>query len=493
MEVSSITSDVASASARQSVGPRVSTAVSLYRRWTVAADLLAISLSSIASLLLVHHWFAGVLSLGVRHVLTMMFVAVAWFAALSLRHLTPDNVLRTHIHELQLVAGVTVSLLTLMVVAYYTPFVHTLLRFDGADARHFAVVLPLGFAGCICARYLLLRRMTAAGGVRTPVLLAGGHEALQAMATAIKSHPSRTFEIVGVCTADGAGGYGSDMGIGDQRVPVLGDDQHIVEAARQTGAQLVAAATSERLGHEQLCDLASELEGVGVDLAVTTDRPSVADSISRMPMLAILEPGYRRARSMSKRGLDIAFAALAIAVTAPVMGVIAAAIKWTSPGPVFYVSERIGLNGIPFRMIKFRSMCAGADRDTAEMIASSDTGPVFFKVKADPRVTAVGAVIRKYSLDELPQFFNVLFGNMSVVGPRPQVQREVDAYDEIMRRRLLVKPGITGQWQVSGRSNLSAAESIRHDMSYVNNWSMLLDLAIIARTLGAVVRGEGAY
>jgi lipopolysaccharide/colanic/teichoic acid biosynthesis glycosyltransferase len=109
-------------------------------------------------------------------------------------------------------------------------------------------------------------------------------------------------------------------------------------------------------------------------------------------------------------------------------------------------------------------MSAGADRDIAGMIASTDSSRLFFKVKADPRVTPVGATIRKYSLDELPQFFNVLFGSMSVVGPRPQVQREVDAYDETMRRRLPVKPGVTGQWQVSGRSNLSAAESIRHDI-----------------------------
>jgi lipopolysaccharide/colanic/teichoic acid biosynthesis glycosyltransferase len=196
---------------------------------------------------------------------------------------------------------------------------------------------------------------------------------------------------------------------------------------------------------------------------------------------------------MSKRLFDIVFAAAALLAVAPVMAVIAVAIKLTSPGPVFYISERIGRNGVPFQMIKFRSMGVGADRDTDDMIASADGNPVFFKAKADPRVTPVGAIIRKYSLDELPQFCNVLLGHMSVVGPRPQVRREVDAYDDTMRRRLLVKPGVTGQWQVSGRSNLSAAESIRHDVAYVDNWSMRLDLSIIGRTVGAVLRGEGAY
>jgi exopolysaccharide biosynthesis polyprenyl glycosylphosphotransferase len=467
--------------------------VSLYRRWTVVADLVAISLSSIVSFLLVHHWLSGVLSLGVRHVLTVIFVAVAWFAALSLGNVAPDNVLRTHFHELQVVVGVTVPLFTVVVVAYFIPHVRGVLHFDGTDVRHFAVAIPLGLAGIVGARYLLLRRMTDAGGVRTPVLLAGGHEAVQAMATAIRYYRRDNFEIVGVCTAEPAGHFGHEIGIGDQRVPVIGDDRYILEAVRQTGAQLVAAATTHRLGREKLRDLASDLEGVGVDLAVATEPQSATDPAARMPMLEILAPGYRRARSMSKRVFDIVFAVVAIAAAAPVMAVIAAAIKLTSPGPVFYISERVGLNGVPFRMIKFRSMCAGADRDTAGMIASIDSSPVFFKVKADPRVTPVGAIIRKHSLDELPQFFNVLCGSMSVVGPRPQVQREVDAYDETMRRRLLVKPGVTGQWQVSGRSNLSAAESIRHDMSYVNNWSMRLDLNIIARTVGAVVRGEGAY
>lgn len=493
MEVTTVTSDVASAGILHSARPRVSTLVSLYRRWTVAADLLAISLSTIASFLLVHHWLSGVLSLGVRHVLMVILVAAAWFAALSLRHLAPDNVLRTHVHELQVVVGVTVPLLTVVVVAYSVPYVRAISHFDGTDARHFAVALPLGFVGIIGARYVLLRRMTDASGVRTPVLLAGGHQAVQAMATALLYYRSDNFEIVGVCTAEPTEHLGDEIPIGDQSVPILGDDRHILEAAQQTGAQAVAAATTHRLDREKLCDLASDLEGVGVDLAVAVEPQSANDPAARMTMLEILAPGYRRARSMSKRVLDIVFAVFAIAAAAPVMAVIAAAIKLTSPGPVFYISERIGLNGAPFQMLKFRSMCAGADRDTVAMIASADSSPVFFKVKADPRVTPVGAIIRKYSLDELPQFFNVLFGSMSVVGPRPQVQREVDAYDENMRRRLLVKPGVTGQWQVSGRSNLSAAESIRHDMSYVNNWSMRLDLNIIARTVGTVVRGEGAY
>jgi exopolysaccharide biosynthesis polyprenyl glycosylphosphotransferase len=410
-----------------------------------------------------------------------------------MRQVGPDNVLRDHLHEVQVVVGATVPLLSVVMLACCIPHIRRILLFDGTDARHIAVAAPLGLVGIVAARYVLLRRLRRASTVKTPVLLAGDREALDAMATAIRYHRRDDFEIVGVCTPDRAEHVGSDIGIGGQTVPVIGDDRHILEATRSTGARLVAAATTRRLGRETLRDLAWDLESVGVDLAIATERPSATDPVDRLPMLEILAPGYRRARSMSKRVFDVGFALAAIVATAPLMAVIAVAIKLTSPGPVFYVSERVGMNGVPLRMIKFRSMRAGADREAAEMIAAADSGPVFFKLKSDPRVTPVGEVIRKYSLDELPQFFNVLFGSMSVVGPRPQVQREVDAYDETMWRRLLVKPGVTGQWQVSGRSNLSAAESMRHDVSYVRNWSMRLDLTIIVRTAGAVLRGEGAY
>jgi lipopolysaccharide/colanic/teichoic acid biosynthesis glycosyltransferase len=178
---------------------------------------------------------------------------------------------------------------------------------------------------------------------------------------------------------------------------------------------------------------------------------------------------------------------------APTLLGIALAVKATSPGPVFYLSERIGRGGKPFRMIKFRSMFVNADSNIAALIERNGANPVFFKMKDDPRITPIGRVIRKFSLDELPQFLNVLRGEMSVVGPRPQVQREVDSYDGNMRRRLLVKPGVTGLWQVSGRSDLSLEDSVRLDLSYVENWSMVLDLLLIAKTIGAVARGEGAY
>jgi exopolysaccharide biosynthesis polyprenyl glycosylphosphotransferase len=212
-----------------------------------------------------------------------------------------------------------------------------------------------------------------------------------------------------------------------------------------------------------------------------------------MPMLHIAKPQYDRAKSTGKAVFDVCFAAAVLLAITPALLGIALAVKATSPGPVFYLSERIGRGGKPFRMIKFRSMFVNADSNIAALIERNGGNPVFFKMKDDPRITPIGRVIRKFSLDELPQFLNVLHGEMSVVGPRPQVQREVDSYDGNMRRRLLVKPGVTGLWQVSGRSDLSLEDSVRLDLSYVENWSMVLDLLLIAKTIGAVARGEGAY
>jgi lipopolysaccharide/colanic/teichoic acid biosynthesis glycosyltransferase len=161
---------------------------------------------------------------------------------------------------------------------------------------------------------------------------------------------------------------------------------------------------------------------------------------------------------------------------------------------VFYRSERIGLDGVPFDMIKFRTMIDGADTRLDELVAKNESvGGVLFKIREDPRVTTVGRFLRRYSIDELPQFINVLRREMSVVGPRPPLRREVDTYDDQVRRRLLVLPGITGLWQVSGRSDLSWEDSVRLDLSYVENWSISNDLLIAAKTIRTVLAGSGAY
>jgi len=180
-------------------------------------------------------------------------------------------------------------------------------------------------------------------------------------------------------------------------------------------------------------------------------------------------------------------------VLSPVFLVLALMVRRDSPGPAFFTQERVGINGKRFHMLKFRSMVVDAEAQLPTLLDSSDGNGVLFKLKADPRVTRVGAFLRRWSLDELPQLVNVLLGDMSLVGPRPPLASEVERYDEWMNRRLLVRPGITGLWQTQGRSDLSWEDSVRLDLYYVENWSLTGDVILLFRTVRSVVRAHGAY
>jgi exopolysaccharide biosynthesis polyprenyl glycosylphosphotransferase len=204
-------------------------------------------------------------------------------------------------------------------------------------------------------------------------------------------------------------------------------------------------------------------------------------------------PELRGVRRLTKEAFDRTSAFLGILFLAPVLLGVALAVKVTSSGPVFFQQERIGRDGRRFGMLKFRSMVTGADRMVDDLAADSDGNGVLFKKKDDPRITRVGKVLRRYSIDELPQLINVVRGDMSLVGPRPPLQSEVERYGFDMHRRFLVKPGLTGLWQVSGRSDLSWDDSVRIDVRYVENWSLTFDFMILWKTAGAVLRGSGAY
>jgi len=216
--------------------------------------------------------------------------------------------------------------------------------------------------------------------------------------------------------------------------------------------------------------------------------------VAGFPLIHVEKPQYNGAKRFSKTAFDLVFASAVLLLITPVLLIAAIAVKVTSRGPVFYKSERMGIDGKPFSMIKFRSMVQDADKHVERLLAQNESeGGVLFKMREDPRVTRVGKFMRRFSIDELPQFINVLRREMSVVGPRPPLRREVETYDGEVRRRLLVKPGITGLWQVSGRSDLSWEETVRLDLSYVENWSMVGDLLIIAKTVRAVAGSDGAY
>jgi exopolysaccharide biosynthesis polyprenyl glycosylphosphotransferase len=194
-----------------------------------------------------------------------------------------------------------------------------------------------------------------------------------------------------------------------------------------------------------------------------------------------------------KTTFDILFSLIALVIASPVMLATAIAIKLTDRGPIFFKQTRIGLNGKEFQILKFRSMKVGAEKEFDELASKAgyEVNAVQFKLKDDPRVTSIGKLIRKTSVDELPQFINVLKGDMSVVGPRPHVHKEVEAYDDYAVRRLLVKPGITGPWQVGGRSELTWDESVAIDLEYVENWSLLEDMLLVGKTMVYLFKPRG--
>ncbi|HEX6872569.1 MAG TPA: sugar transferase, partial [Micromonosporaceae bacterium] len=242
-----------------------------------------------------------------------------------------------------------------------------------------------------------------------------------------------------------------------------------------------------------------QMEGTGIDLVLAPALTDVAGPrihtrpVAGLPLIHVESPEFSGVRKAVKGLVDRSLALLALILLSPVFLVVAIAIRLDSRGPVFFRQTRVGLGGQEFGVFKFRSMVVDADNMLDELSQYNETDGLMFKMRRDPRVTRVGAFLRKWSLDELPQLLNVVSGEMSLIGPRPPLPSEVAWYDQDVARRLLVKPGMTGLWQVSGRSDLSWEDGIRLDLYYVENWSLATDLTILWKTVGAVVRRRGAY
>ncbi|MFE1095708.1 sugar transferase [Streptomyces smyrnaeus] len=277
------------------------------------------------------------------------------------------------------------------------------------------------------------------------------------------------------------------------------DGAAVVSAARLHGAETVLVACGSLLSGARLRALTWAVQDAGLPLVVASGLADVAlrrvrpSTAAGLHLLHVDPPVRRGPQVVLKAALDRTGAALGLVLLAPVFGIVAAAIRLDSVGPALYRQTRIGHRGAPFTMWKFRSMAVDAERLRPQLAAANEVDGPLFKMRADPRVTRVGRVLRRTSLDELPQLWNVLRGEMSLVGPRPPLPEEVAAYGSTALRRLLVKPGLTGPWQVSGRSDLSWDESLALDLRYADNWSLTGDLDLLARTVRAVVDGRGAY
>jgi exopolysaccharide biosynthesis polyprenyl glycosylphosphotransferase len=368
---------------------------------------------------------------------------------------------------------------------------------------YLAVALPIGTVGLLASRvlwrYYIAGKRTR-GECLTRVLAIGDRKGVSQLVEELTRHPRDGYVVVGA----GIPGYGPSRGktlvVKGQEVPILGDETHALAGIAHHNADTVALTGTERFGAHGIRQLMWRLETMDVDLVVAPGVMDVAEGrlalrpVAGFPLLHVEKPQYQGAKSFQKRSFDFCFALAALIVASPLLIASAIAVKLSSKGPVFYPSERIGLDGKPFTMLKFRTMVDGADRQVQQLLSLNESeGGMLFKIREDPRVTPVGRILRRLSIDELPQFINVLRQDMSVVGPRPPLPREVLQYNGDVKRRLLVKPGVTGLWQVNGRSDLPWDESVRLDLSYVDNWSMASDFLLIAKTIKAVLVSDGAY
>jgi exopolysaccharide biosynthesis polyprenyl glycosylphosphotransferase len=365
-------------------------------------------------------------------------------------------------------------------------------------ARGFVVLaVPLACLLTLAQRGLLrrqVRRQRARGNYMQTTLVVGHRAGVAGLASELERERAHGYRVIGCCLPLAPGDRDTFDGL-----PVLGGHDDVVDVVRQYEVDTVAVLPCPELDGPALRQLGWNLEDTEAELLLAPAVTEVAGPrvrirpVSGLPLVHVERPEFSGMRRVVKSAFDRTAALFGVLLLSPILLVLAAAVKATDGGPVFFKHQRIGKDGEPFYVYKFRSMVTDADKVEMSLFDQNEGNAVQFKMKRDPRVTPVGAVMRKYSLDELPQLFNVVGGSMALVGPRPHVTREVQQYGYAMRRRLLVKPGITGLWQVSGRSDLSWDDSVRLDVRYVENWTLSFDIQILWKTFGAVLRGSGAY
>lgn len=358
----------------------------------------------------------------------------------------------------------------------------------------FFLAFLIGIPTVLLGRFLMRRLLHAArrrGLLRRTVIIAGDPQRIDGLAAVLRREPWIGYDVVGALTHE-------NNAVLESVLPVLGSPQETLRVVQQTQAMAVIFVEGSFRQSQDFNRLARELERENSQLVVV---PSLAEisstrvemqTIAGIPLLTIAKPQAANASRWVKRSFDIVATSLALVLTAPLMLVTVIAIKLEDQGPILFRQVRVGKDGILFHCLKLRSMVTNADELKEGMPTHDGHGPLF-KLKHDPRVTKVGGFIRRYSIDELPQLWNVLRGEMSLVGPRPALQAEVNRYQDHVSRRLAVRPGLTGLWQVSGRSDLSWDDAVRLDLYYVDNWSFVQDLAILVRTVQAVFSSRGAY
>jgi exopolysaccharide biosynthesis polyprenyl glycosylphosphotransferase len=422
-------------------------------------------------------------------------LVVAWWLMLGAWNSRQSRVLGSGPDEYKRVAAASLWLFGLVAIISYV------LRIDTARG-YVGIALPVGLVGLLLARWLLRQHLNVrrqGGNSMSRLLVLGGPSAVAHLASTLVGAKHAGYLPIAAYTPGSVDGQSIEPVSG---LPILGrepDIRSILQAIDTCRADAVAVSAGVQLHPQTLRHLGWELASRNVGLIMAPALTDIAgprihtQQVAGLPLIHVTTPSLEGGQRVAKRLFDVTVSGVLILLAAPIMALLAILIRIDSRGAVLFKQDRVGIEGAPFSMLKFRSMVVDAEERLAELEDRNEGNGVLFKIRNDPRVTRVGGILRKYSLDELPQLFNIFAGSMSLVGPRPPLPREVEAYEHDVRRRLLVKPGLTGLWQVSGRSNLSWQDSVRLDLYYVENWSLAGDLVIILRTVRAVFHSTGAY
>ena len=412
-----------------------------------------------------------------------------WLAAVGLAGGYDDRFIGTGSDEYRKILNAGVGLTAAVAIFSY------LVNVDLSRLYVF-IALPTVTLFDLVARYKIrkrLHRLRDAGRCMLSVVAVGHESAVADLVKELGRDHYHGLAVVGACVAQPA--------VGDEiaGVPLYGGLDEVPAAVRAFGADTVAVLACPEMDGIRLRSLAWELEKTGTDLCVSPALLDVAGprttirQTAGLTLLHVDHPQLSGFRVFVKDLFDRSVAAAALILLSPLLVLLAVTIRLHDRGPALFTQVRVGKDGRMFRIYKFRTMVVDAEARRGQLLDSNETDGVLFKLRNDPRVTAVGARLRRWSIDELPQLFNVLLGQMSLVGPRPALPDEAARYAEHVRRRLVVKPGLTGLWQVGGRSDLNWEESVRLDLRYVENWSFALDLQILWKTIAVMMRGSGAY
>ncbi|WP_322759305.1 sugar transferase [Frankia sp. Cr2] len=432
-----------------------------------------------------------------RYLLMTVLLPLAWVLSMSLSRAYERRFLGGGSEEFRRVVNAAARLTALVAVTSYAT--------KGEVARAYMLIaFPTATLLSVTGRSAgraLLHRMRHQGRCLHRVLVVGAGESATTLIRTAQRDPTAGWSVVGVILDRSPGRHSHDRldrsGFDLLGVPILGTSELLPTAIAATAATTVAICP--QIDTETLKRILRTLEGSDVDVLVSSALTDVTGPritirpVAGLPLLHVEEPELTGARQAVKALFDRSVALCVVALFSPVLVGVGLVVRLTSRGPAIFTQTRVGRGGTPFTMYKFRSMYVDAEARLDQLRAHNEGGGLLFKMRDDPRITTVGRFLRKWSLDELPQLFNVLNGTMSLVGPRPPLPSEVARYEDDVHRRLMVKPGLTGLWQISGRSDLEWDESIRLDLRYVENWSLAMDFIILWRTAFAVLRRDGAY